>query len=88
MEVETVTPVKKNIFDVEIIERKRKSKRKAAVEELFQSLKKRRKSEVREDPLHKQLSEHSSYVLLIMQFHNLKNLERRKLISLISVHRI
>lgn len=47
MEVETVTPVRKNIFDVEIIEQKRKSKRKAAVEELFQSLKKRRKYEVR-----------------------------------------
>ncbi|XP_063869761.1 PHD finger protein 20-like isoform X14 [Scylla paramamosain] len=45
MEVETVTPVRKNIFDVEIIEQKRKSKRKAAVEELFQSLKKRRKYE-------------------------------------------
>lgn len=51
MEVETVTPVRKNIFDVEIIERKRKPKRKAAVEELFQSLKKRRKSEVRVDQL-------------------------------------
>ncbi|XP_050716906.1 uncharacterized protein LOC126998812 isoform X7 [Eriocheir sinensis] len=45
MEVETISPVRKNIFDVEIIERKRNSKRKAAVEELFQSLKKRRKSE-------------------------------------------
>ena len=46
MEVETVTPIRKNIFDVEIIEQKRKPKRKAAVEELFQSLRKRRKYEV------------------------------------------
>ncbi|XP_068218788.1 PHD finger protein 20-like protein 1 isoform X2 [Palaemon carinicauda] len=36
---------KKSIFDVEIIEQKRKPKRKAAVEELFQSIKKRRKFE-------------------------------------------
>ncbi|XP_066973629.1 titin homolog isoform X2 [Macrobrachium rosenbergii] len=36
---------KKSIFDVEIIEQKRKPKRKAVVEELFQSIKKRRKFE-------------------------------------------
>ncbi|XP_069942887.1 serine-rich adhesin for platelets-like isoform X3 [Cherax quadricarinatus] len=39
------TPIKKSIFDVEIIDQKRKPKRKAAVEELFQSLKKKRKHE-------------------------------------------
>nr|XP_045620877.1 uncharacterized protein LOC123772060 isoform X3 [Procambarus clarkii] len=45
-EVEAVTtPIKKSIFDVEIIDQKRKPKRKAAVEELFQSLKKKRKYE-------------------------------------------
>lgn len=47
-EVEAVTtPVKKSIFEVEIIDQKRKPKRKAAVEELFQSLKKKRRYEVR-----------------------------------------
>lgn len=46
-EVETVTtPVKKSIFEVEIIDQKRKPKRKAAVEELFQSFKKKRRYEV------------------------------------------
>ncbi|XP_037801206.1 uncharacterized protein LOC119596129 isoform X3 [Penaeus monodon] len=45
-EVETVTtPVKKSIFEVEIIDQKRKPKRKAAVEELFQSFKKKRRYE-------------------------------------------
>ncbi|XP_042226418.1 uncharacterized protein LOC121869233 isoform X2 [Homarus americanus] len=45
-EVEAVTaPIKKSIFEVEIIDQKRKPKRKAAVEELFQSLKKKRKYE-------------------------------------------
>lgn len=47
-EVEAVTtPVRKSIFEVEIIDQKRKPKRKAAVEELFQSLKKKRRYEVR-----------------------------------------
>ncbi|XP_071538942.1 uncharacterized protein [Panulirus ornatus] len=45
LEIETTTPIKKSIFDVEIIDQKRKPKRKAAVEELFQSLKKKRKYE-------------------------------------------
>ncbi|KAK7078720.1 hypothetical protein SK128_024868 [Halocaridina rubra] len=49
---------RKSIFDVEIIEQKRKPKRKAAVEELFESIKKRRKSEG--SPPFKSKESHSS----------------------------
>ncbi|XP_076056015.1 uncharacterized protein LOC143034036 isoform X2 [Oratosquilla oratoria] len=41
--------LRKSIFDVEIIEQKRKPKRKAVVEELFQRLKKKRKTESRKE---------------------------------------
>ncbi|CAL4105243.1 unnamed protein product, partial [Meganyctiphanes norvegica] len=52
-ETTSPAPVRKSIFEVEIFDQKRKSKRKPVVEELFQSLKKKRRMEhmVKEDEL-------------------------------------